>query len=236
PAGVRAGLARLGGEREPDPLDDAHMAAFEELKRVSLGELEEHRSNPLFHIANLDLSVYERDYAPADQRTDARRRHLAAWPGAVEGALAALDRVPAPVARALLPAAKGLTADLDADAGPVEAEALAAHGRFTTHLERAAANGHPDAAIGASALARLMGSGEAVAVDLGRLAEQADGERARLLAMLGEACARLRPGEPVAAVVDALTRDHPDAEGVIAEARAQVEEAIAFTRERNLVP
>src|SRR5260370_26369361 len=76
PEGVRAALARMGGEREPDPIDDAHVAAFEELMRVSLGELEDHRSNPLHHIANLDLSVYERAYAPAPHRADARRRHL----------------------------------------------------------------------------------------------------------------------------------------------------------------
>ena len=236
PEGVRAGLARLGGAPEPDPTDDAHLAAFEELMRVSLGELEEHRSNPLFHIANLDLSGYGRAYAPAEQRADARHRHLAAWPDAVDAALAALDRVAAPVARALLPAARGLTADLDAGAGPVEADALAAHGRLVGHLERAAANGHADVALGASALARLMGSGEAVTVDLGRLAGQADDERHRLLAMLEDACGRIGPGQPVAAVVDALTRDHPDADGVIDEARVQVEEAIAFTRGRNLVP
>ncbi|HZA83311.1 MAG TPA: DUF885 domain-containing protein, partial [Actinomycetes bacterium] len=44
PEGVRAGLARLGGPQgpgapEPDPHDEAHLAAFERLVRLELGEL-----------------------------------------------------------------------------------------------------------------------------------------------------------------------------------------------------
>ena len=46
-----------------------------------------HRRNPFVHLANLDVSCYEREYAPADERADARRRHLRAWPDAVEAAI-----------------------------------------------------------------------------------------------------------------------------------------------------
>src|SRR5204863_7292834 len=67
-------------------------------------------------------------------RSEARRRHLAAWPDAVEAAVTALDRVAAPVAEALLPAAQGLTADLEPPEGrpgdPVVERALAAHKRL----------------------------------------------------------------------------------------------------------
>src|SRR5216117_2345861 len=111
PEGVRAGLARLGGPPEPDPHDEAHLATFERLLRLELGELELHRSNPLYHIGALDVSCYDREYAPAEQRAQARRRHLAAWPDAVDAAVRALDHVSAPVAEALLPAARGLVAD-----------------------------------------------------------------------------------------------------------------------------
>src|SRR5438105_5002666 len=140
PDGVRAGLARLGGAPEADAGDEAHLAAFEDLLRVTFGELEEHRTNPLHHIGNLDLSVYDREYAPVEERAEARRRHLAAWPDAVDAALAALDRVPAPVAESLLPPTRGLAADLDGT-GASEEAALAAHGRLVAHLERAAAEG-----------------------------------------------------------------------------------------------
>jgi len=106
PAGVRAGLARLAAAPAADkpltdPHDEAHLAAFEERARVAFGQLELHRRNPLYHLAELDLACYDRDYAPAEQREDARRMHLAAWPGAVDAAIEALDLVNAPVATAL---------------------------------------------------------------------------------------------------------------------------------------
>src|SRR4029453_11194113 len=94
PDGVRAGLARLG-DRPPEEggHDEAHVAAFERLVRLEVGELELHRANPLYHIGALDVSCYDRGYAPAAERAQARRRHLAAWPDAVEAAVTALDRV-----------------------------------------------------------------------------------------------------------------------------------------------
>src|SRR5215217_7071014 len=182
PEGVRAALARVGGpadgQPEEDPHDEAQLAAFERLVRLELGELELHRANPLYHVAALDVSCYDREYAPAEQRAEARRRHLAAWPDAVDAAVEALDRVPAPVAGSLLAAAKGLTAALDkGDPDPVVAGALAAHGRLVAHLEAAAKDGPPDAALGRGPLERLLGTGEAMEVDLGRLEERADAER-----------------------------------------------------------
>ena len=237
PEGVRAALARLGGPPEDDPHDEAQLAAFERLARLELGELELHRANPLYHVAALDVSCYDREYAPATERAEARRRHLAAWPDAVEAAVAALDRVPAPVAEALLPAAKGLTADLDVQqADPVVERAVEAHKRLVAHLEAAAAEGHPETALGRGPLERLLGTGEAMEADLGRLEERADAERDRMRAILDEACGRLRPGQPTAEVVAWLLEDHPDADGVLREAEALTAESIAFTLERGLVP
>src|SRR4029453_3017993 len=196
PEGVRAALGRLGdGPAEADPHDEAQLAAFERLPPLELGELELPRSNPLYHIAALDVSSYDREYAPAAERAEARRRHLAAWPDAVDAAVEALDRVPGPVAASLLGAARGLTADLEQERdGPVVERALEAHGRLVAHLEAAAADGTPDAALGRGPLERLLGTGEALQVDLGHLEERADAERDRLRALLDEACGRLRAG------------------------------------------
>jgi hypothetical protein len=249
--GVRAGLARLGGPpaegsgeplrgapvtREADPHDEAQLAVFERLVRLELGELELHRSNPLYHIAALDVSSYDREYAPAAERAEARRRHLAAWPEAVDAAVASLDRVAAPVAEALLPAARGLAAGLDRDSDELVGRALAAHGRLVAHLEAAAADGPPEVALGRGPLERLLGTGEAMEVDLGRLEERADAERDRLRAILEDACDRLAPGRPTGEVVAGLLADHPDTGGVLAEAQAMTAESIAFTLERDLVP
>src|SRR6185437_8244910 len=121
PAGVRAGLdaltaAQAGGpvDGELDGYDAEHLATFERLAQVTFGDLEMHRSNPYFHIANLDLAGYDRDYAPADERARAKAEHVAAWPAAVDASSAALDRVPAPVAKALEGAVRGLAAGLTA--------------------------------------------------------------------------------------------------------------------------
>ena len=236
PDGVSAGLARLGGAALSDGHDEAHLAAFENGLRVAFGDVGMHRRNPLVHLAALDLACYDRTYAPAPARAQARRRHLARWPDAVQAAVESLTEVPATVAAALLPAAQGLSADVDADAGDVEAAAVAAHSRFIDHLRDVARDGSAGTAIGGPALAALMGSPEGIDVDLADLASRADGERLRMTALLRDACGQLRPHSPVQDVIAGLLRDHPDSDGVVAEATAQSAEVLAFTRERQLVP
>ncbi|MDQ1402990.1 MAG: hypothetical protein QOG03_1306 [Actinomycetota bacterium] len=235
PSGLAAGVAALGkGPAEPDVFDEAFLTANETALRTTYSDLEFHRRNPLAHLGNLDLSCYERDYAPADERREARRRHLAAWPDAIDGSIESLDQVPAPVAAALLVAVRGLTADIDAD-DETNAAALAAHTRLVAHLEASARDGDPDASIGADALARTLGEGEATVVDLGPLAAAADAERDRLRALLTDSCHRLDPDADPGELFARLARDHPDPEGIYAEARAQITEATAFTIERDLL-
>lgn len=236
PAGVTAGLARLGDGPDPDDdYDAALLRAGEGLIRHELVELQEHRRNPLWHISNLDLSCYEREYAPVEEREAALQRHVAAWPDAIDAAIEALDRVPAPVARAILPSAEGLAAGVPA-ASPASEPAHAAHARFVEHLRESAENGDPDASLGARQLAALMGAYEGTSVDLAQLAERADAERDRLREMLADACARLRPGVDPREVVRELVRDHPtQAEEIYAEASAQIDEATHFALERALI-
>jgi Bacterial protein of unknown function (DUF885) len=250
PSGVTSALARIGGGAHgrhrttsastplEDPHDEAHLAAFERSAQVFFGDLELHRSNPLVHIGNLDLAGYDREYAPLVERQEAKRAHLAQWPDAVDMAVQSLDRVAAPVASALLGAARGLAAGIGGIGATEEvvAAATAAHGRLVAHLEGFAANGSPDISLGAAALAELMGSVEATTVDVDKLAEQADSERDRLTLILRENCAHIEPGTDAAEVVARLLADHPDADGIISEAQAQVDEVIAFTREHELVP
>lgn len=231
-AGVATALSRLGGPPGPDPHDEAQLSAFEDSARVIFGELEMHRSNPLFHIANLDLACYDREYAPAADRAKARAAHVAQWPDAVEAAVSTLDRVPAPIAAATVGAARGLGSALRED----ETAAAAAHRRLVAHLSEAATNGPRETALGGPALARLLGSGEALQVDLAELSHQADSERDRLRAMLGEACARIAPGEQVGAVVARLLADHPDASGVLEAARTLTAEVIEWTQRHDLAP
>jgi hypothetical protein len=187
-------------------------------------------------VQNLDLAGYDRDYAPAAERAAARARHLAAWPDGVAAALAALDQVSAPVAAATVDAARGLAAGLTRGRDATEDAALDAQARLVAHLEAAARDGSPDPGLGAAGLTRLLSATEALPVDLADLAARADAERDRLRGLVNEACERLAPGRPPADLVAELLRDHPDADGVLAETRAITEEVIEWTRQTGMAP
>ena len=242
PEGVRQGLAALAAAREaspalPDAHDEAHLVAFEDYAQVVYGHVELHRSNPLLHLGEMDVACYDRDYGPESERNAALIAHLSQWPRAADHAIEALDRLSRPVANSLVGAVRGLSAGIPAGTRPaIRDAALAAHARLTGHVERAAAIGPPEVALGSEALTALLSSAEAMTVDLGRLAEQADAERDRLLGRLGEDCALIDPRRPALEVARELVRDHPDAAGVIEAARVSTQQAIDFTRERNLVP
>jgi hypothetical protein len=237
PAGVRATLRGLGaGDRLADDYDEACLTTFERRTRIGFGDLELHRRNPLIHLSALDLADYDREYAPAEQRAAAKLAHLAAWPEAVEAAIEALDAVPAPVATALINVIRGLAAGIPADAGAAGDAAREAHARLVAHIERAAIEGSPDAALGSAGLTSLMGGSEAIEVDLGELARRADAERDRVMERLADACARLGSELRPLDVIRDLVRDHPDGDGVIEAARYWTERVIEFTRQRDLVP
>lgn len=236
PEGVRAGLETLGGEPFDDPHDEAHASAFEDNLRHEYAELELHRSNPLLHAGELDLSGYDRPYAPEPERSRARVEHLRRWPRVVDNALASLDRVPAPVARSVRGAVAGLIADLPDDApDDVREAALAAHSRLLAHVDRAAEEGTEEVAIGEKALRELMGVPEATEVDLDDLAARADTERDRLREGLAEAAGRLAAGRDPDEFTRELTRSHPAADQVLTAARGWTRLALDFTAERDLV-
>src|SRR4051812_8899093 len=115
PAGVQSAVdaldyAWLDEPAPDDPFDERLQNHAATAMRLVLGDsLEDHRRNPVYHLGNLDLAGYDRDYAPLEEREQAKQRHLAAWPDAVDASIESLDRVPAPTARALLPAFRGLT-------------------------------------------------------------------------------------------------------------------------------
>ena len=141
------------------------------------------------------------------------------------------------MAQSLVNGIRGLAAGIPADADSAARDAaLAGHARLVAHIERAAAEGDPDPALGGSALARLMSAIEGTQVDLGVLAGQADAERNRLLGLLTESCAKVDPSRPALEVARELVRDHPDNAGVLEAARYWTERVIEFTRERDLVP
>ena len=204
---------------------------------MMFADLELHRRNPLFHLSELDLACYDKDYAPAAERDAARTAHLAAWPRVIDAAISSLDELSAPVAEALLGGIEGLAAGIPEDADPGAREAaLTAHVRLVAHVSEAASSGSPDAALGSAALTALLGTAEATDVDLGKLALRADAERDRLTERLTESCAAVDASRPALDVARELVKDHPDSAGVLTAARDWTARAIDFTRERDLMP
>jgi Bacterial protein of unknown function (DUF885) len=231
PDGVATALARIGqGPLPDDPFDAAVVDVHEDGLRARFGEAQVHRWDPLVHVGAMDLACYDREYAPAEDRRQAREAQLRSWPDAVDNAVAALDRVPAPVATATLPSVRGLAVGVE------DPKALAAVRRLTEHVEAAARDGDPSAALGTEKFLRLLGAGEGMTFDLAELADTAERETARLRAVLAEAVERHAPGERPADVVPVLMRDHPvTTADVIAEAVALIGEVTGFAVERDLI-
>ncbi len=235
PAGVRAGLdrlgtARAGAGRSSDRHDEAHLQAAEAGLRAAYEAAELHRWNPLPHIENLDLACYNREYAPSGEREAARRRHLAKWPEAVDASLESLDRIPAPVAQALQGGAQGLATGVE------EEHALAALAHLLERFQQAIATGTDDCALGDDVLVRLLGDSEAMAVDLGRLESRADAERDRLRERLEQDCDRYRSGARPRDLIPELLADHPGDDGIYEQARLLIGEITDFTLEHDLIP
>ena len=242
PAGVRDGLAgldraRQAGPPQPDPHDEAHLAAFETAPRSPTGTWNctggtRCSTWPGWTWPVMTASTPRPGRGPRPGCASwppGRRRWTPRWPRWIRSASRWRTRCSSGI--------RGLAAGIPADApAPVAAAARDAHQRLVQHMTQLAADGDPDPALGAAGLAALMGSAEATVVDLGRLAERADAERDRLLARLAEDCARIDASRPALELCRELVRDHPGADEVIDASRYWTDQAIEFTRDRNLVP
>lgn len=231
PAGVTAALTKLGrGPLPDDPFDATVLEVHEDGLRAWFAEAQTHRRDPLVHVSAMDLASYDREYAPAEERRQAREQQLSWWPEAVDNAVAALDSVPAPIATASLTAVRGLAEGVE------EPRAIAAVERFVAHIESAAQAGDPSAALGPAMFLRLLGAGEGITFDLATLTDAAERERARLGGILADAVERHAPGEKPSTVVPILMRDHPvTAAGVFAAASDLIGEVTDFAVDRNLI-
>ncbi len=238
-AGVSSALAGLGGDSYADPTIEAHVTAFENFAKVWFGDLEFHRWNPDVHLRNINLMLYERGYAPAEERRQARNRQLALWPDAVDMAVQALDQVSQPTAAAFVGSARALANQISHSEPDeqVAERARQAIDRLSAHLAKAADEGNPDSAIGGENLAALMTAAESLPFNLDQMRVTVSSEIARLTAMMTAACERIDPHAKPADTLTKLLADCPATnEEIIANAWSVTQDLRAFCRERNLMP
>ena len=122
PDGVRAGLARLAqaaadGPPLDDPHDEAHLAAFAGRGPGLPRRPGDAPAQPDPAPGQPGPGLLRPGLRPGRRSgTQARSRHLAAWPEAIDAALESLDQLSAPVADALADGIRGLAAGIPADA------------------------------------------------------------------------------------------------------------------------
>lgn len=257
-ADLRRFLAALNGI-DTTGLDDLawldhqvtrHHAAFE---LFVLEDWQQWRRDPLFYLGPLDASQYVlRDYAPLEQRVRALIAHLTRVPSALEPMQDNLTQVSRPVLNIAIRLAQGMVSFLEEDLGQavggLEDETLQAefeaaleeaiHGmeRIVTWLEEGLApRAGAEFAIGADHFARMLSTGEAVEVDLERLAEIAEADLRRNKSAYLEIVRQIAPGREVREVIAEGLRNHPQPENLIAETREMVDELRRAIIERELV-
>ncbi len=235
PGGVRDRRDRLGGAAFADPFDEAQVAATENAMRVRFGAVQQHRRDPWVHLEALDLSQYDRPYAPEADRDRARRQHLELWPDVVAGAVESLDLVHPAVAATFLAAVRGVAGSIP-DGDPAAPAAIAAAGRFADHLAGLAAQPAEDhQLLGGDLLRSLLGAEDLITAELDALLAMADSEEQRIRTILDDALLRLGATGPAVEAVRALKADHGDFAAVLTETQSAVDAATAFVTERGLI-
>ena len=143
--GVAAGLSRLAAARQFVPARSTTRTTRRTCARSrscsgwSTPTLSCTGATRCYHLGELDLACYDKDYAPAAERHAARAAHLAAWPAVIDAAVACSTRFPRPSrprcsapSGGWRPASRRTRTRGGAGRGPCRAR------RLVTHVQRAA--------------------------------------------------------------------------------------------------
>jgi uncharacterized protein (DUF885 family) len=244
---------------DPADLDDRawldyqvirHQAAFE---AFMLEDWRRWARDPLVYLDALDVSNYIlRSYAPLERRVHSLIDHLMGFPAVCDAMQANLTQVSRPVLRVAVRLAKGtlsfLESDLPRPVAALEDEAL--QRRFAAANQAAVdtmaslvgwleddVGPRADAgfALGADRFARMLRLGEAVDVPLDHLREIAGADLLRNKAAYLDTVAQIAPGRDPHEVAAEGSRNHPDPDQLIEEARRIVEDLRRFVVQSGVV-
>jgi uncharacterized protein (DUF885 family) len=205
--------------------------------------------------ASID-NILKRNYAPIEQRLDAvlqREREIARLLSearanldnppriytetAIAQVRGSLDYFSRVVPQMIERAARGrLSADRRAQVVSANESTVAALSAFADWLERdllPRSNGN--FAIGAEQFRRKLLYEEMVATPLTRLLASGDGELRRTQEEMRAIAEEIAPGRGVTYALRQLAQDHPTADGLVGEARAELNRIRAFVRTQNIL-
>ena len=244
---IRRGMAEL------QALDTSSLGATEQLSRRMLGlflqrelftfeEMRPLENNPMRQAGFLNMGGYvRRDYAPLEDRLRSATVALREVPDFLQTLNTALrDDLSRHIVDMSVESYGGMAhfyrTDLAAFASAVGDHEIA--GDFTAAVNGAAAalNGFVERlkvraraeenafAIGIRLYSRMLSTGEGLDLPLDQVAAVGQANLEENLARLQEAAASIAPGKPVRAIVEEISRNHPDAAGLIPDTREMLED------------
>ena len=193
-------------------------------------------------VGYLNVSSYlRRDYAPKADRLKSAIQVLNQVPEFLESLDTALsEEIGSPVLDMSVEAYAGMARfyrrDLEqavsgfndatvlAQFNQVRESAATAVDRFVESLQARYKEPSPDFAIGTRMYEAMMAEGEAITLSVSELERVGQVDLDSNLAMLTEVASMIRPGSPVPAIVEDISRNHPTPDGLIPDTRDMLEE------------
>ena len=244
---IRRGMAEL------QALDTTTLGADEQLSRQMLElflqrelftfeEMRPLENNPMRQAGFLNMGGYvRRDYAPLEDRLRSATAALRQVPGFLQTLDAALrDDLSRHIVDMSVESYGGMAhfyrTDLAAFANAVgdrqiaddftEAIGTAASAidGFVERLQGRAKAGDNAFAIGNGLYSRMLATGEGLDLPLERIAAVGQANLEENLARLQEVAESIAPGKPVQAIVEDISRNHPDAARLIPDTREMLED------------
>ena len=230
------------GLSDGEQLSCRMLDLFLQRELFTFEEMRPMQNNPMRQAGFLNMGGYiRRDYAPLEDRLRSATTALRQVPEFVKTLDDALrDDLSRHIVDMSVESYSGMArfyrADLAAFAPVVEDRSIASEfteainvaasaiDGFVERLKTRARAGDNDFAIGSRLYSRMLATGEGLDLPLERIAAVGEANLRENFSRLREVAASIDPGRPVQAIVEDISRNHPDAAGLIPDTREMLEE------------
>ena len=255
---IRQGLGSLAATDLPHLANQERMdyKLLELALQKELHDLTEVRildTDPMRQLGYLNVTNYiQRDYAPLPDRIHSLTGLLAQVPDFLNTILAALNQeIGKPILDMSIESYEGMACfyrvDLEkgveglSDRSVLEPfnqareEAAKAIDGFVAGLRERLNRASPDFAIGPEMYEKMLRYGEMVELPLSRVIDVGQADLERNLEELREVAGRIDSTRSVAQLIEAISADHPTADGLIPDTRGILEDIRSFVIDRDIL-